>query len=129
MSNTSPQPTPVMDWPLMRNNITRADLDSVIEFLKQDDPILTQSQQVKAFEQEWSDWLGMKYSVFVNSGSSANQLTMAALRETVGIGEIIVPTLTWVSDIASVLQAGLKPVHEQALDFQCKSTDLNQSLY
>ncbi len=101
---------PVMDLPLMRNNIIRADLDSVIDFLKQDDPILTQSHQVKAFEQEWSEWLGMTYSVFVNSGSSANLLTMAALRETVGMGEIIVPTLTWVSDIASVLQAGFKPV-------------------
>ncbi|NER01509.1 MAG: DegT/DnrJ/EryC1/StrS aminotransferase family protein [Okeania sp. SIO3C4] len=94
----------------MKNNITRADLDAVIEFLKQDDPILTQSKQVRAFEQEWSEWLGVKYSVFVNSGSSANLLTMCAIRETYGLGEIIVPTLTWVSDIASVIQSGHKPV-------------------
>ncbi|MEG3845432.1 DegT/DnrJ/EryC1/StrS family aminotransferase [Microcoleus sp. herbarium19] len=96
--------------PLMQNNITRADLDAAIAFLQQDDPILTQSQQVRAFEKEWSEWLGVKYSVFVNSGSSANQVTMCALRETYGVGEVIVPTLTWVSDIASVIQAGLKPV-------------------
>ncbi|HBQ98612.1 MAG TPA: CDP-4-keto-6-deoxy-D-glucose-3-dehydrase [Cyanobacteria bacterium UBA11691] len=94
----------------MKNNITRADLDAAIAFLQQDDPILTQSKQVKAFEQEWSDWLGVKYSVFVNSGSSANQITIAALRETQGLGEVIVPTLTWVSDIASTIQAGFKPV-------------------
>jgi CDP-6-deoxy-D-xylo-4-hexulose-3-dehydrase len=62
------------------------------------------------FEEEWSRWLGVKHSVFVNSGSSANLLTMAALRESVGSGEIIVPTLTWVSDIASVLQCGFEPV-------------------
>ena len=99
-----------LNWPLMKNNITRADLDAVIEFLKQDDPILTQSKQVRAFEQEWSEWLGVKYSVFVNSGSSANLLTMCAIRETYGLGEIIVPTLTWVSDIASVIQSGHKPV-------------------
>jgi len=99
-----------LNWPLMKNNITRADLDAAIAFLQQDDPILTQSKQVKAFEQEWSDWLGVKYSVFVNSGSSANQITIAALRETHGLGEVIVPTLTWVSDIASVIQAGFKPV-------------------
>lgn len=98
------------DWPLMENNISREDLDRVIEFLRQEDPILTQSGNVAAFEREWAEWLGVQYSVFVNSGSSANQITMAALRERVGGGEIIVPTLTWVSDIASVLQAGFTPV-------------------
>lgn len=97
-------------WSLMQNNITRADLDAAIEFLQQDDPILTQSAQVKMFEREWSEWLGVKYSVFVNSGSSANLITLCALRETYGLGEVVVPTLTWVSDIASVLQAGFQPV-------------------
>ena len=100
-----------LNLPLMRNNITRADLDGVIVFLQQEDPILTQSSNVKAFEEEWSAWLGVKYSVFVNSGTSANQLTMAALslRYPEG-GEVIVPPLTWSSDIASVLQAGFIPV-------------------
>ena len=37
-----------LDWPLMKNNIAREDLDAVIEFLRQDDPILTQSRQVRA---------------------------------------------------------------------------------
>ncbi len=98
------------DWPLMENNIAREDLDAVIKFLQQDDPILTQSKNVAAFEEEWSEWLGVKHSVFVNSGSSANQITMAAIRERFGGGEIIVPTLTWISDIASVLQNGFDPV-------------------
>ncbi len=94
----------------MRNNITRADLNAVVEYLSQDDPALTHSKQVQAFEQEWSDWLGVKYSVFVNSGASANLLTIAALKEVCGPGEVIVPPLTWVSDIAAVLQNGLTPV-------------------
>jgi CDP-4-dehydro-6-deoxyglucose reductase, E1 len=98
-------------FPLMRNNITRQDLDRVIEFLKQEDPILTQSSNVQAFEEEWSQWLGVKYSVFVNSGSSANQLTIAALRLRYPEGgEVIVPPLTWSSDIAAVLQAGFTPI-------------------
>jgi len=97
-------------WPLMRNNITRADLDALIAFLEQDDPILTQSQNVRAFEQEWAHWLGVRHCVFVNSGASANLLTVTALREHFGLGEVIVPTLTWVSDIASVLQCGMTPV-------------------
>jgi len=102
--------TDLRDWPLMKNNIARQDLDAVIKFLQQDDPILTQSKNVVAFEEEWSQWLCVKHSVFVNSGSSANQITMAAIRECFGGGEIIVPTLTWISDIASVLQNGFTPV-------------------
>ena len=99
-----------LNWPLMENNITRSDLDAVIKFLKQKAPILTHSKQVRAFEREWSRWLGVKYSVFVNSGASANLLTLTALRETRGLGEVIVPPLTWVSDITSVIQCGFKPV-------------------
>lgn len=100
-----------MKFPLMRNNILREDLDAVIEHLKQDDPILTHGANVRAFEEEWSAWLGVKYSVFINSGASANLLTMAILkiRHPDG-GEVIVPPLAWVSDIASVLQNGFTPV-------------------
>ena len=99
-----------LNWPLMKNNITRADLDTLIDFLKQDDPILTQSKQVREFEREWSGWVGVRYSVYVNSGASANLLTIAALKYLYGGGEIIVPPLTWVSDIASLIQNGFKPV-------------------
>ncbi len=99
-----------LNWPLMSNNIVKEDLTAVIAYLQQDDPRLTQAKQVELFEREWSEWLGVRYSVFVNSGSSANLLTMAALRQTYGLGEVIVPTLTWVSDLASVIQCGFKPV-------------------
>lgn len=100
-----------MKFPLMRNNILREDLEAVIEHLKQDDPILTQSLNVRAFESEWSQWLGAKHSVFVNSGASANLLSMAILRiHYPEGGEVIVPPLAWVSDIASVLQNGFEPV-------------------
>ncbi len=100
-----------MKFPLMRNNILREDLDAVIEHLKQDDPILTHGANVRAFEAEWSEWLGVKYSVFINSGASANLLTMAILkiRHPEG-GEVITPPLAWVSDVASVLQNGFTPV-------------------
>ena len=100
-----------MKFPLMRNNILREDLDAVIEHLKQDDPILTQSRNVRALEKEWSEWLGVKYSVFVNSGASANLLTLAALKIRFPKGgEVIVPPLGWVSDISAVLQNGFTPV-------------------
>lgn len=100
-----------MKFPLMRNNILREDLDAVIQHLMQNDPILTNGVHVRAFEDEWSQWLGVKHSVFVNSGASANLLTMTALkiRHPEG-GEVIVPPLGWVSDIAAVLQNGFTPV-------------------
>jgi len=100
-----------LHWPLMKNNIAREDLDAVCALLTQEDPVLTQSRHVRSFEEEWSDWLGVKYSVFVNSGSSANLVTLAALKELHGSGgEVIVPTITWVSDIAAVLHCGFEPV-------------------
>lgn len=100
-----------MKYPLMRNNILRDDLDAVIEHLKKDDPILTNGPYVREFEKRWSEWLGVKYSVFVNSGASANLLSIAVLKNLFPDGgEIIVPPLTWISDIASVIQNGFKPI-------------------
>ncbi|MDB5763984.1 MAG: DegT/DnrJ/EryC1/StrS aminotransferase family protein [Herminiimonas sp.] len=117
-----------MKFPLMRNNILREDLDAVIEHLKQDDPILTHGANVRAFEAEWSEWLGVKYSVFINSGASANLLTMAVLklRHPDG-GEVIVPPLTWISDVASVMQNGFKPVFAD-IDPQTLGMDPKQIL-
>ena len=98
-------------YPLMRNNFSRSDLDAVIDHLKQDDPILTNGSHCREFEKEWSNWLGTKYSVFVNSGSSANLLSMAVLKimHPEG-GEVIVPPLTWVSDIAALIHTGFTPI-------------------
>jgi CDP-4-dehydro-6-deoxyglucose reductase, E1 len=101
---------------LMSNNISREDLGEVIKFLQQDTiPQLTNGPKVREFEEAWSKWLGVKHSLFVNSGSSANQLTMLAIRYFLDLNneqeaEIIVPPLTWVSDISAVLQNRLKPV-------------------
>ena len=111
-------------WPLMKNNVSREDLDAVIDHLKQEDPKLTHGPYVREFENEWSKWLGVKYSVMVNSGASANDLTMLALGELRGKGEVIVPGLTWVSDIASVLHAGHTPVF---VDIDEKSLGMNTS--
>ena len=96
--------------PLMHNNFSRSDMYVAIKLLKQKNKTLTQSAKVMEFERKWSRWLGVKYSVFVNSGSSANLLTMNVLKILYGKGEVILPTLTWVSDINSVIQNNLKPV-------------------
>lgn len=98
-------------YPLIKNNITRNDLDLVIEHLKTDDPILTNGAKCREFEARWSEWLGVKHSVFVGSGSAANLISMAILKtQHPNGGEVIVPPLTWVSDVASVIQNGFKPI-------------------
>ena len=94
---------------LMENNISSKDLSAIVKFIKKK-PILTSNIKVKEFEKKWSKWLGVKYSVFVNSGSSANLLSIAYLKTKYPKGEIIVPTLTWSSDISSVMHNNFKPV-------------------
>ena len=98
--------------PLMSDNISREDVDCLIEFLKQDPvPRLTNGDKVKEFENKWSEWLGVKHSVFVNSGTAANELTMLSLKHLYPEGgEVIIPPLTWVSDVNSVLFSGFDPV-------------------
>lgn len=100
----------VVNWSLMENNIIREDLDVVIGYLKQDNPKLTNGPLVELFEKEWSEWLGCKYSVFVNSGSSANFITMEILKQKYGILKIMVSPLNWVSDIVSIIRAGHIPI-------------------
>jgi len=96
--------------PLMHNNFEKNDLLLASNFLKKNN-ILTQSKNVKLFEKKWSEWLGVKYSIFVNSGSSANFLSILAFSMLYkNKGEIIVPSLTWISDIVAVIKNGYKPI-------------------
>ena len=113
---------------LMENNITRSDMDSVRKFISQKNIILTQSKKVKQFEEKWSKWLGVKYSVYVNSGSSANFISISALKvlnNNKKKNEIIVPSLTWVSDINSVVMNGFKPVFVD-INFSNLSMNIDQ---
>jgi CDP-4-dehydro-6-deoxyglucose reductase, E1 len=110
---------------LMENNIIKSDIDKVIKFLKRKNQIFTSGKNVKKFEKEWSNWLGVRYSVFVNSGSSANFLSMACLKAMGLKGEIIVPTLTWVSDIVSVLKNDFKPIFVD-IDLKNLCMDIDQ---
>tara|TARA_B100000963_G_C22634943_1_gene677105 strand:+ start:1736 stop:2902 length:1167 start_codon:yes stop_codon:yes gene_type:complete len=97
----------------MNNNFTENDIAVLRRFLKNKDVILTQSKKVEEFEKKWSKWLGVKYSTFVNSGSSANYISISilkAINNKKNRNEIIVPSLTWVSDINSIVMNGFKPV-------------------
>jgi CDP-6-deoxy-D-xylo-4-hexulose-3-dehydrase len=98
---------------LMSSNFSKDDFKKLENFFKtaNEKTILTQGPKVEIFEKEWSKWLGVKYSTFVNSGSSANLLSISILKIIEPKKkEIIVPSHTWVSDIASIIQNNFKPI-------------------
>ena len=66
------------EHPLMDDNITSMDIEILINFDPNNIPKLTNGPRVEEFENKWSEWVGTKYSVMVNSGSSANEVTMLA---------------------------------------------------
>ena len=96
-------------WPLINDNVTIEDRKILSEFILSNQR-LTNSERVKEFERLWSEWLGVKHSVMVNAGASANFISIAMVKELVGSGEVIVPPLGWVSDVSSVVQLGMHPV-------------------
>jgi CDP-6-deoxy-D-xylo-4-hexulose-3-dehydrase len=96
-------------WPLINDNITQNDRQILADFCL-NGKRFTNGEKVKEFEQIWSEWLGVKHSVMVNSGASANYISIAMVKELVGVGEVIVPPIGWVSDISSVVQLGMTPV-------------------
>jgi len=95
----------------MEDNIDREDVNTLINFLNQTPiPKLTNGPKVVEFENAWGQWLGTKYNLMVNSGASANELTILALNELYEDGEVILPPLTWISDVSSVIFSEFTPV-------------------
>ena len=88
---------------LMNNNFTNQDISAVKKFLKNKDTILTQSKKVEEFEQKWSKWLGVKYSTFVNSGSSANFLAVHALNNYDETKGWVSQACTWSTTVSPII--------------------------
>ena len=98
------------NWPLINDNILQSDKEVLSDFILNSNRF-TNGPKVREFEEAWSKWLGVKYSVMVGNGASANYITTAIVRELKGqYGEIIVPPIGWVSDISSVINTGFQPV-------------------
>ncbi len=100
----------MFEWPLINDNITEEDKKVMSDFILNTNRF-TNGPKVREFEEAWSQWLGVDYSVMVGSGAAANYITTSIVRELKGSGgEIIVPTIGWVSDISSVINTGFTPV-------------------
>tara|TARA_R100000008_G_scaffold78932_1_gene60259 strand:- start:1122 stop:2246 length:1125 start_codon:yes stop_codon:yes gene_type:complete len=89
-------------WKLMTDNaISKVERSKLGAFVMQSSR-LTQGRMVKQFEEAWSRWLGCKYSVFVNSGSSANLLMVRALS---GKDDIwVAQACTWSTAVSPIMQ-------------------------
>lgn len=101
-----------INWPLMKNNISLKDRFDLAKFVLFSDRF-TNGKKVKEFEKKWSDWLGSKYSLYVSSGSTANYLLLASVKELYGLKDgdkVLVPSCTWVTNIGPVIQLGFTPV-------------------
>ena len=101
-----------MWWPLMQSAITESDKQALIDFISTSDRY-TCGPKVKQFEDAWSKWLGCQHSLFVTSGSAANLLLMASVKELYKIpdgSKVLVPACTWVTNVSPVFQVGLEPV-------------------
>ena len=100
-----------MNIKLVKDTINFDDISKLIEWLKTN-PRLTKGDLTVEFEKKWSEWLGVKYSVFVNSGSSANLAGIYSLilSERMRNNKIVVPAVSWVTTVTPAIQLGLEPI-------------------
>ncbi|MDO8495043.1 MAG: aminotransferase class I/II-fold pyridoxal phosphate-dependent enzyme [bacterium] len=89
-------------------------------------PRLTKGKLTTEFEEKWSRWVGKNYSVFCNSGSSANLLMYYTLLLSGQLKnkKVIVPSVGWVTTIAPAMQFGFEPIMCEA-DPDTFGLDLN----
>jgi len=113
-------------WPLINDNITDDDKQELVNFITTPNVRFTQGPRVREFEEKWSEWQGSKNTTFVNSGASANWIMASALRELVGVGEVIMSPFGWVSDVVPFLEMGFTPVFVD-IDPQTMSIDATRA--
>src|ERR1700730_7670934 len=92
--------------PLAKPEITEADRDAVLSVLRT--PYLSMGPKLAEFEQAICDYVGCKYAVAVNSGTSALQIAARALGLERG-AEVILPSFTFSALLNVILQEGLRP--------------------
>tara|TARA_R110002072_G_scaffold204573_2_gene362549 strand:- start:1189 stop:2346 length:1158 start_codon:yes stop_codon:yes gene_type:complete len=96
---------------LADNIIERQDVDILVDWLSKTNHY-TKGQKTIDFENQWSAWQQREYSIFVNSGSSANLLVIAGLLYSGRLknNKIIVPAVSWVTTVSPSIMLGLEPI-------------------
>jgi CDP-6-deoxy-D-xylo-4-hexulose-3-dehydrase len=98
-------------YKLAENTISNDDYKLLIKFL-QNRKTLTQSKIVNNFQKNFSDFLKTKYSIFVNSGSSANLLIAQVLIEGNFLKNriVVLPSVSWATTVSPFIQLGYKVI-------------------
>ena len=96
---------------LVKDTIDFNDVKRLITWLETN-PRLTKGDLTLEFEKKWSEWLGVKYSVFVNSGSSANLAAIYSLLLSGKLknNKIVVPAVSWFNTVTPTIQLGMEPI-------------------
>ena len=94
---------------LVKDTIDNKDIDRLVDWLKTY-PRLTKGPVTLELEKKFSDWLGTEYSVFCNSGSSANLLMLSVLKEKYDAKKVVVPSVAWSTTISPIIQFGLEHI-------------------
>lgn len=97
--------------PLVRDTITQSNILELIDWLHTY-PRLTKGENTEKFERQWSEWCGIRHSVFVSSGSSANLAAYYSLMLSGRMKNkrVIVPAVSWSTTVAPAIQLGLEPI-------------------
>jgi len=92
---------------LAEDTITKSELTELSEWMLAGNR-LTKSHETVLFEEEFAKWMGSRYAVFVNSGSSANLLMIYAQKELGRLKNMraIAPAVSWVTTVSPLLQFG-----------------------
>jgi len=92
---------------LVKNTIDEGDINNLILWLRTN-PRLTKGEMTIEFEKSWSKWLGVKHSVYVNSGSSGNLAMAYGLKLSGRLKNniILAPAVSWVTTISPFIQFG-----------------------
>jgi len=114
------------NYPLVSGPFTNDDILSGIKPLLSGK--ITIGKITKKFEKEFAKYLGVKYALMVNSGSSANLLALFALinpknkKKIKPNSECIIPSICWSTSVWPIIQAGLKP---KFVDVDVKTLNIN----
>ena len=95
-----------MKYPLLSNAFSKSDISEGQKVLRSRQ--ITMSTKTKTFEKKFAKYIGSKFALMVNSGSSANLLALSSFDFKKG-SEIITPNLTFSTTVAPIYQLGLIP--------------------
>ncbi|AAM23933.1 perosamine synthetase [Caldanaerobacter subterraneus subsp. tengcongensis MB4] len=111
-----------MKVPLSRPDITQKEIDAVVEVLRSD--ILSIGPKIEEFERKIADYVGKKYAIAVNSGTSALHLIVRALGIKDG-DEVITTPFTFIASVNCFLFERAKPVFVD-IDPDTLNMDINK---